>query len=359
MASLAQAERDADAATLQAVRETLSPDAASERSPSTALFTRVKAKSTANKRKSKARALINDVRDRELDLVSDPMTANGGDEAEVLDLADQLLEQLDAGAEPAEEVEDIPPPTALPGSRSANSLHATSSVRSGESESSNISSRLSGLGHSIASAMSPSSDHSGRKVSRGQARKVRQPDRASHHTPTSAQERKEAEADALRQQAREEVARGGRDEAEEERAAFARLCAEKHFELIEIPPDGHWCALGLSSHASGYTHHTHSLFSAVADQLNLLDQRKAGRQTVLRVNTGSHFTQSRSYAYQDTRKAAADYMRAHPNDFVPFITIEDIAGEDEGDVSGRKFAKYCDTMESTGEWGGQPEVRRA
>lgn len=67
-------------------------------------------------------------------------------------------------------------------------------------------------------------------------------------------------------------------------------------------------------------------------------------------------------------------MRGHPDDFLPYLTIEDIPDEEHGDVSDRasaiccssvlqltictgKFAKYCDKIEQTGEWGGQTEVR--
>ncbi|KAG2234186.1 hypothetical protein INT48_005986 [Thamnidium elegans] len=50
-------------------------------------------------------------------------------------------------------------------------------------------------------------------------------------------------------------------------------------------------------------------------------------------------------SYKELRKSAADYMRNHPDDFVPFLYLED------GD-----FGKYCNDIEFTACWGGQLEI---
>lgn len=236
-----QDEHNVNAATLHAVNESIAP---AQNSPSSSLYTRTKLKATSGKRKNKAKELVKDVRDRELDLVSDPALGNP-DDGGVLDLADQLLQQLDAGAEVDEAVEEIPPPTALPGSRSGATLKPAESVRSGDSASS--SSRMSDLGHSIRDALSPGSGSTGRKVSRGQARKVRFALCSTRLLCRSilidAQERKEAEEEAMRAQAREEVrSGGGRDHAAEEQAGFQTICNEHKLRMVEMPPDGHWCA---------------------------------------------------------------------------------------------------------------------
>jgi OTU domain-containing protein 6 len=61
------------------------------------------------------------------------------------------------------------------------------------------------------------------------------------------------------------------------------------------------------------------------------------------------------------RQTAANYMLAHPDDFMPFlpsITGEDSAGatEHDGLITESEFKKYCSNVAETGEWGGEPEV---
>lgn len=50
---------------------------------------------------------------------------------------------------------------------------------------------------------------------------------------------------------------------------------------------------------------------------------------------------------QELRKSAAEYMRQNPDDFVPFLYLED-----------GNFEKYCNDVENTACWGGQLEVRQ-
>lgn len=98
-----------------------------------------------------------------------------------------------------------------------------------------------------------------------------------------------------------------------------------------------------------------SLYAAVADQLNRL-----GKVT-------------REVDYHDTRRATSLFMRTHVDDFLPFISDSDehmagIENEQAGQLptpSGESgvaekqkqhFFKYCDAVENTGVWGGQPEI---
>jgi hypothetical protein len=50
-----------------------------------------------------------------------------------------------------------------------------------------------------------------------------------------------------------------------------------------------------------------------------------------------------SQAYPSCRREAAQHIRAHPNDFLPYISAE-----------GGELGAYCDTVESSDEWGGAP-----
>lgn len=51
------------------------------------------------------------------------------------------------------------------------------------------------------------------------------------------------------------------------------------------------------------------------------------------------------------RHETAEYMKAHSDDFLPFLTNK------QGDMmSPEDFNDYCKDLESTAVWGGQPEV---
>jgi OTU domain-containing protein 6 len=87
----------------------------------------------------------------------------------------------------------------------------------------------------------------------------------------------------------------------------------------------------------------HCLFSAVADQLALLN-----------------LLPSQAAHYLNTRHAAAAYMLAHPEDFAPFLPR--VEGEDgrgasqSGIIGPREYARYCATIRDTSAWGGEPEI---
>lgn len=48
---------------------------------------------------------------------------------------------------------------------------------------------------------------------------------------------------------------------------------------------------------------------------------------------------------------AADYMMAHSEDFIPFLTLES-----GGFMDDEAFVAYCDKVRDTAEWGGQCEI---
>ena len=61
------------------------------------------------------------------------------------------------------------------------------------------------------------------------------------------------------------------------------------------------------------------------------------------------------------RKAAADYILTHPDDFLPFLPSvggEDAKGSTEGDglMTSAQFRQYCSNIENTSQWGGEPEI---
>ncbi|KAI0362014.1 cysteine proteinase [Trametes cingulata] len=114
-------------------------------------------------------------------------------------------------------------------------------------------------------------------------------------------------------------------EAKEEEEQIKTTCDELGLMIHEITPDGH------------------CLFSAVADQLALLNIIPSSQAT-----------------YATCRKAAADYIHSHPDDFIPFLPSdhgEDAAGATEAGLMNRdQFERYCATMRDTAIWGGEPEV---
>ncbi|KAJ8078734.1 OTU protein [Marasmius tenuissimus] len=114
-------------------------------------------------------------------------------------------------------------------------------------------------------------------------------------------------------------------EAKDEEKAIRRICDELGVQMFEINPDGH------------------CLFSAVADQLALLS-----------------ILSSSQADYATVRAAASKYMYTHPDDFLPFLPSVD--GEDgpgsqnPGLMSMQQYEKYCQSIQSTSMWGGEPEI---
>ncbi|KAI8370497.1 uncharacterized protein BYT42DRAFT_582617 [Radiomyces spectabilis] len=125
-------------------------------------------------------------------------------------------------------------------------------------------------------------------------------------------ERKEAEMQRLRDEAEQE-AEGQVDMAAVEKSAIEELLVPMRLQVKQITADGH------------------CLYNAFSDQL-------------LR-----RYKQANSYT--ELRKIAADYMREHPDDFMPFLY------KDNGDMYTKEdFDRYCDDVENTAVWGGELEI---
>jgi OTU domain-containing protein 6 len=109
-----------------------------------------------------------------------------------------------------------------------------------------------------------------------------------------------------------------KQELEHEESAIQRTCEELSLEVFNINPDGH------------------CLFSAIADQLTL-----------------SGITPASEPNYKAVRRAAADYIQSHKDDFIPFL----LSGDNNVDVmSPQEFDQYCASIRDTAEWGGEPEI---
>jgi OTU domain-containing protein 6 len=65
---------------------------------------------------------------------------------------------------------------------------------------------------------------------------------------------------------------------------------------------------------------------------------------------------------QATRSAAAAYLRAHADSFMPFVPSilgEDMEGAtDDGLMTPEGYNEYCRRVEESGDWGGEIEVSR-
>lgn len=118
--------------------------------------------------------------------------------------------------------------------------------------------------------------------------------------------RREQERAALREQAARE-AKEQPDLRAAEIEAIAAMARALRLQEHQINADGH------------------CLYSAFADQLHVRKQKE--------------------YTYLQLRKLAADYIRAHADEFTPFIAAE-----------GSDVDSYTATLESSAEWGGELEI---
>ncbi|XP_038974203.1 OVARIAN TUMOR DOMAIN-containing deubiquitinating enzyme 5-like isoform X2 [Phoenix dactylifera] len=90
--------------------------------------------------------------------------------------------------------------------------------------------------------------------------------------------------------------------------------------IKEIKPDGH------------------CLYRAVEDQLSL------------------HSRNISQYNYQELREMAANYMREHASDFLPFFLSDSKIEMDSDSSPIERFEKYCEEVRTTAAWGGQLEL---
>ncbi|KAM3581481.1 OTU protein [Umbelopsis sp. WA50703] len=125
-------------------------------------------------------------------------------------------------------------------------------------------------------------------------------------------ERKEAEIQRIKDEAEKE-AEGQVDRGKLESDAIKELLVPMQLRVSEVAADGH------------------CLYNAVADQLAVRYKVKTD--------------------YKELRKEAAAYIRAHPDDFMPFLYKDD-----GGMYTADDLKKYCDDLENTAVWGGQLEI---
>ncbi|XP_038988492.1 OVARIAN TUMOR DOMAIN-containing deubiquitinating enzyme 5-like [Phoenix dactylifera] len=90
--------------------------------------------------------------------------------------------------------------------------------------------------------------------------------------------------------------------------------------INEIKPDGH------------------CLYRAVEDQLSLYSRNIS------------------PYSYQELREMAANYMREHASDFLPFFLSDSKVEVDSDSSPMERFEKYCEEARTTAAWGGQLEL---
>jgi len=107
-------------------------------------------------------------------------------------------------------------------------------------------------------------------------------------------------------------------EAKDEDNEIRKVCKDLSLEIYEISPDGH------------------CLYSAVGDQLAILGILPQPQTT-----------------YTFVRTAAADFIRSHPDDFLPFLSSP---GDDTGLLTPAQFEEYCSSIKHTATWGGEPEI---
>eukprot|EP00940_MAST-03C_sp_MAST-3C-sp2_P001830 g1830.t1 len=154
-------------------------------------------------------------------------------------------------------------------------------------------------------AAAPTSDTSekGVKLSRAQKRRMKK---------AEAERKRQEEKDALRR------ALAGSSSRERELAAISAKLKKIGLRMKEIPSDGH------------------CLYRAIVHQLT---------------TTKSGYCPSTKDGHLEIRKLAANFMRTHEDDFLPFLTTA-IGQSAEG-----ALAKHCSRVESSADWGGQLELR--
>jgi OTU domain-containing protein 6 len=130
--------------------------------------------------------------------------------------------------------------------------------------------------------------------------------------------------DELRRKADEE-AKTQVDWRSIELEAVKELLAADGLRAFDIAPDGH------------------CLYSAIAHQLN----RGNGAVTVADGKQGE--------TYHTVRQRAAEFMLAHPEDFLPFIEIDSV--EDASVLDQDRYAAYCQQVATSAAWGGQVELQ--
>ncbi|KAG0304655.1 hypothetical protein BGZ98_005227 [Dissophora globulifera] len=144
--------------------------------------------------------------------------------------------------------------------------------------------------------------------------------------PNRQKARKDRKAQALKemQDEAEKEAEGQVNMNEVERKAIDELSVVMGVSVKDITADGH------------------CLYNAIADQLSQRYQTEA---------CTPYFDMLCFTTVKNLRHGTAEYMRQNSDDFLPFLSNK------HGDMmSPEDFSEYCNDLESTAVWGGQPEL---
>mmetsp|Transcript_15010 Transcript_15010/g.39716 ORF Transcript_15010/g.39716 Transcript_15010/m.39716 type:complete len:383 (+) Transcript_15010:1527-2675(+) len=148
-------------------------------------------------------------------------------------------------------------------------------------------------------------------------------------------QREEAEREA---RIAEEAAAAGPSARAQEEEALGRLLAPLGLRMREIKADGH------------------CLYRSLEDQLQLhLALEKSAATDASNGSSSGSSSGLQPLQYQQLREAAAAHIRAHPDEYLPFILSEEDTtnGADDGLSA---VERYCQELESTASWGGQLEL---
>jgi len=154
------------------------------------------------------------------------------------------------------------------------------------------------------------------KAEAAEARGGAKPSKAQRQREKRAKEEAEREA-----RIKEELANIGDTQQKIEARQLFELLAPLGLRVHDIPADGH------------------CLYRSLSHQLHLAD----GAAT----------------SYQELRRAAAEYMRAHPDDFLPFADLSPYEDEEGDFVGGREgaWSSYLADVADSATWGGQLELQ--
>ena len=155
--------------------------------------------------------------------------------------------------------------------------------------------------------LDPSCDHNHHGSNDDLAKETRKPSKQQLR-----KQKKQAEINRMRQEAIEE-SKNIPDLKKIESDAITAVLDGMKLRIHEIAADGH------------------CMYSAIAHQLSIVD--------------------GRAMDYLAVRKLAAEEMRSHSDDYLPYLI------NDHGDMlQPSEYSAYCDKVESSGEWGGHVEL---
>ncbi|KAF1332479.1 Otu ovarian tumor-like cysteine protease, partial [Globisporangium splendens] len=81
----------------------------------------------------------------------------------------------------------------------------------------------------------------------------------------------------------------------------------------------------------------HCMYHAVADQMKQHNIPYSGSEPT----------------FKHLRRITGEYMRARPDDYLPFLALDESSGKSSQEL----FEEYCDRVIDTSDWGGQLELR--